>query len=368
MIWLKNVWYVAGFAHELTGTNMVARRFLDIPVVMYKSSSGQLAALEDLCPHRLMPLSAGKRVGDDLQCGYHGLKFSVQGLCTEAPGQDRPSSKACVQTFPLVSRHGLLFIWLGDAALADASVIPDLHWNDDPHWACSRGYHYLKADFRLANDNLLDLSHETYIHQKTIGNEEEETISSFPLTATMGPDSLMRAHREMPDIEPPPFFAMVLNHKGRIHRWQTALNVPPGYNMTDVGVYPVDTPREKAFRFHVLHLLTPESESTTHYFWSLTRNFRLDEPSLTEGIRKATTSTFDEDSAVLEIQQKQIEKYGGAIPRVALKLDEAPMRARRALTALIQKEAADPRCVFRPPVLVKDDAKADLGPTELQPG
>jgi vanillate O-demethylase monooxygenase subunit len=354
MIWLKNVWYVAGFNTELNGTNMVARRFLDTPVVMFKTSDGQLAALEDLCPHRLMPLSAGKRVGDELQCGYHGLKFSVAGLCTEAPGQEKAPSKACVRSYPLVARHGLLFIWLGDPSLADKSLIPDIHWNDDPAWAASRGYHYLKSDFRLANDNLLDLSHETYIHMKTIGNDEEETISSFPLKTAVEGDALVTAHREMPSIEPPPFFAMILDHKGRIDRWQTAINVAPCYNMTDVGVYPIDTSREGAFRMHVLHLLTPETETTTHYFWALTRNYRLTDEALTATIQQAISDTFDEDSVVLEIQQKQIEKYGGAIPRVALKLDDAPLKARRVLAALIKREEEDPNFVLRPPVMVRE--------------
>lgn len=354
MIWLKNVWYVAGFDEELNGTSMVARRFLDTPVVMFRSSSGELSALEDLCPHRLMPLSAGKRVGDELQCGYHGLKFSVTGVCTDAPGQARPSSKACVRRYPLVSRHGLLFIWLGAPEHADTSAIPALHWNDDPAWVCARGYHHIRADFRLLNDNLLDLSHETYIHTRTIGNEEEETIANFPLATSVGPDSRVRAHREMPGIEPPPFFAMLLDHTGRIDRWQTAINVPPCYNMTDGGVYPVGTPRDKAFRFHVLHLLTPETESSTHYFWSLARNFRLDDDALTEGMRKGTNATFNEDAVVLEVQQRQIEKYGGAVPRVALALDEAPIRSRRALAALVQREEEDPAFVYRPPVLVTD--------------
>jgi vanillate O-demethylase monooxygenase subunit len=354
MIWLKNVWYVAGFDRELDATNVVSRTFLGTPLVMFRSSGGELSALEDLCPHRLMPLSAGRRVGDELQCGYHGLKFSVAGVCTEAPGQARPSSKACVRRFPLVSRHGLLFVWMGNPELADTATIPALEWNDDLAWVCSRGYHHLKADFRLANDNLLDLSHETYIHRKTIGNEEEETIANFPLATSLTPDSRVRAHREMPDIDPPPFFSMLLNHTGRIDRWQTAINIPPSYNMTDAGVYPVGTPRRDAFRFHVLHLLTPETESTTHYFWSLARNFRLDDESLTEGMLRGTHSTFDEDAVILEIQQRQVALHGGAVPRVALALDEAPMRARRALAQLIKREEEDPTVVYRPPALIKD--------------
>ena len=85
MSWLKNAWYVAGFSHELDQQPFVARTLLGTPVVMMRHSDGRIAALEDLCPHRLMPLSAGSRVGDELQCGYHGMRFAVTGVCTQAP-------------------------------------------------------------------------------------------------------------------------------------------------------------------------------------------------------------------------------------------------------------------------------------------
>lgn len=346
-MWLRNTWYVAGHADELSQP-FVARRLLDTPVIMMRSANGAVSALEDLCPHRLMPLSAGKRVGDDLQCGYHGLRFSVKGVCIEAPGQENIPRAACVRTFPLVHRHQLLWIWLGEPELADPALIPDLHWNDDPKWVPSRGYHYVKADYRLMNDNLLDLSHETYVHQRTIGNEEEESIAEYPLAVTVEGDRLVRAHREMPGIDPPPFFAMILNHKGPIDRWQTAIHLAPGINMTDVGVYPVNTPRSQAFVTHVLHLVTPETERSSHYFWAVIRNYRLDDVALTQVVAKAIGDTFDEDGVVLEIQQRQVDHYGGAVPKVALRLDEAPVRARRLLDALCQREQREPGFVALP--------------------
>jgi vanillate O-demethylase monooxygenase subunit len=249
-------------------------------------------------------------------------------------------------------------MWPGERARADEALIPDVHWNDDPSWAASRGYHHLDADFRLAVDNLLDLSHETYVHQKTIGNDEEESIAHYPVKVSVEGDCLIRAHREMPNIVAPPFFAMVLNHQGRINRWQTAISLAPCLNMTDFGVYPVGTSQHQAYRSHVLHLLTPETEHTTHYFWSLTRNYRIADEGLTEGIRKAIAATFDEDRVVLAIQQKQLLIHGDQVPRVPLKLDEAPMRARRLLSSLIRHEAEDAAFVLRPALMVGEETPA----------
>ena len=354
MNWLANAWYVAGFKHELDDRKVVARRFLGTPVILLRQSDGQIAALEDLCPHRLMPLSAGRRVGDELQCGYHGMRFSTAGKCTLAPGQARASTQACVRTFPFAERHGLLWIWMGQPERADPELIPDIRWNDHPAWAPSRGYHHVDADFRLSVDNLMDLGHESWVHLRTIGQAEEECIPNFPVKVMVSGEGLVRAHREMPNIEAPPFFAMVLDHHGRINRWQTAISLAPSICMTDVGVYPVGTSPENGFRAHVLHLLTPETERSTHYFWFFARNRRLGDEGLTAAICKATAQTFDEDMVVLGIQQRQIETYGGPVPRVAMKVDEAPIRSRRILAALVKREAEDPGFVYRPAPIIDD--------------
>lgn len=354
MIWLQNTWYVAGFSDELDGQDFVARKFLGVDVVMMRHSDGRIAALEDVCPHRLMPLSAGKRVNDELQCGYHGMRFAITGTCTLAPGQSHIPAQACLRSFPLMERHGLLWIWMGQADKADAALIPDIRWNDHPEWTPSRGYHHVEADFRLSVDNLMDLGHESWVHLRTIGQNEEECIPSYPVKTTVPTEGLVRAHREMPNIVPPPFFAMVLNHQGRINRWQTAVSLAPSICMTDFGVYPVGSSPDQAYRSHVLHLLTPETEKSTHYFWSVARNRRLDDDALTQSICKAIAQTFDEDAVVLKIQQQQLERLGGAVPRVAMKVDEAPIRARRTLETLIRKEQEDPGFVYRPALMIED--------------
>ncbi len=350
-MFLKNVWYVAAFDHEFDQP-FVARRLLDVPVVMFRAGDGTLAALEDLCPHRLLPLSCGKRVEDQMQCGYHGMRFDAQGRCTDVPGQGNIPAAAHVRSFPLVLRHGLAWIWMGAPELADAALIPDLHLNDDPGWAASRGYHHIQADYRLLNDNLLDLSHETYVHQHTIGNEEEESIANYPVEVSVTDDSLVRVHREMPDIDPPPFFKMILQHDGAINRWQSAVHLAPCINITVVGIHPIGTDRTSAALGHAQHLLTPETTDSTHYFWSFVRNYRVDDPALSDTLGEAIRRTFDEDKAILEIQQRQARALNRPLPAVAIKLDEGPIRARRLLERRLQAESENPARIVPPPELV----------------
>lgn len=358
MNWLKNAWYVAGFLHELEGQDWVARRILDVPLLLMRGSDGRLAALEDTCPHRLLPLSMGTRIGNEVQCGYHGMRFDLAGRCVEAPGQRDIPAAARLQTRPLQARHGLLWIWMGQAAAADPGLIPDMHWHDDAGWAPSSGYHRVEADYRLVMDNLLDLGHESWVHKATIGNGEEHAIPNYPVRVEVENDGVVRAERVMCNIAPPPFFRMVLEHGGPIHRWQVAVSQVPSMCMTDAGVFPVEASPEQAFRSVVLHLLTPETEGTTHYFWANCRNYRLDDAALTVSIQQAIAHTFDEDAVVLKVQQRQIESLGGRVPRVALRVDEAPMRARRLLDALVQREAQDPTHAYQPVPMADDRAPA----------
>ncbi len=353
--WLTNCWYVAAFASEI-GEPLLARRLLDQPVVLFRLRNGKAVAMRDQCPHRLLPLSIGRRDGDDIQCGYHGLKFSgSDGRCTFIPGQPQIPSNCRATTYPLVERQGLAWIWLGAPGLADEQWIPDFPWMGDTHWRQSSGYHHFRCDYRLMTDNLLDLGHENYVHQRTIGNAKEQDIADFPLAVSID-DGVLRAHREMPRIEPPPFFQLFLNTQKLIDRWQTAIFMPPGINMTEAGAYVSGTPRAAAFINRIMHLLTPETERSSHYFWSGVRNYRLEDSNLTLSIASALSSTFDEDKTMLEIQQRVLDRDPSLrMPQFATKLDEAPLRARRMLERLCASEATQtnrvascfPTCVGR---------------------
>lgn len=352
MIWPLNCWYVAGFASELDD-GFVARTYLKNHVLMWRDGTGKVVALQDRCPHRLVPLSTGKLVNGNIECGYHGLRFDGGGTCVFVPGQDNVPKAAGVKTFPVAERHTLLWLWFGPTDLANEDLIPDLHWLNSPGWEVASGYHHFKCDYRLINDNLLDLSHETYIHKHTIGNG---AVADAPVVSKVVDGRVVRAHREMPDIEPPPMFAAVLGSKGNIHRWQVAIYMAPGINMTEAGFYPVGTPREKAFVHRPLHLITPETEHTSHYFWSVPRNFRLGEPEITAAMQKSVHHTFNEDMALVEMQDKRLQEEGmPQVPQMAVSIDIAPVQGRRLLNAMIKREEDDPRAVHPPAMLAQDD-------------
>jgi vanillate O-demethylase monooxygenase subunit len=232
----------------------------------------------------------------------------------------------------------LVWVWMGERALVDEDLIPHVPWPPSKRGPPHQGYTHVTADYRLRSDNLLDLSHENYIHQATIGNEAEETIAAHPVQVSVPEGRVARAHREMANIAPPPMFAMMMQSDARIDRWQTALWTAPGINLTDVGAHPIGTSPADAFRARVLHLLTPETATSTHYFWAHCRSFRLADQELTASIIAAHRRTFDEDKEMLELQQRELDAMGATVPKIALKVDDAPLPARRGLNKLVRQE------------------------------
>ena len=114
-MFLRNGWYAAIWSRDLQ-EQPVGRVFLNEKVVLFRNASGQVGALEDCCCHRAAPLSRGERAGDYLACGYHGLKFDINGQCVEVPGQSMIPRGAKVRSYPVCERWGAVWIWMGEPA------------------------------------------------------------------------------------------------------------------------------------------------------------------------------------------------------------------------------------------------------------
>jgi vanillate O-demethylase monooxygenase subunit len=362
MSWIKNAWQVAAFANEVAD-GLVSRTYCGVQVVLYRTQTGRAVAMRDQCAHRLVPLSLGKQVGDDLQCGYHGMRFGADGVCTRIPGQTRIPDAARVQTFPVQERHKLIWIWLGAESLADPELIPDLHWMDDEGWTVASGYFNFACNYRLVTDNLLDLSHESYLHRRTIGNAKvEEDIADYPVKVTSEEQRLIRAHREMPGVIAPPFFARFLGGASTINRWQSAIYMPPGIHMTNVGFYPANTSRAEALSHIVLHLLTPETETSTHYFWAHARNHFQANEEIDMFIQAGGALTLGEDKEMLEAQQRSLTAEPGTmVPKVGIGIDVAAVRARGLLQRMIEAELENPQAVVPPIALAPDGPLSEKG-------
>ncbi|MGQ2980005.1 MAG: aromatic ring-hydroxylating dioxygenase subunit alpha [Polaromonas sp.] len=343
-----NAWYAAAYDVEVVNA-LLPRTICNQKIVMFRKTDGTVAALEDACWHRLLPLSMGRLDGDEVTCGYHGLVYNAQGRCTHMPSQETLNPSACVRSFPLVEKHRFIWIWPGDPAQADPALVPDMHWNNDPAWAGDGKLITVKCDYRLVVDNLMDLTHEAFVHGSSIGNRE---VAEAPFVATHG-DRTATVTRWMENITAPPFWAGQIRHArnytGPVDRWQVIRFEAPCTVTIDVGVAEAGTgaipkdgqsgDRSHGVNGFVLNTITPETNGTCHYFWAFARNYCLGEQALTHKLREGVATIFREDEHVLEAQQVAMDEHPDH-QFYNLNIDAGSMWARRLIDRMVAKEAS----------------------------
>lgn len=333
----KDFWYVAAWDHEVK-QKPLARTICGKPVVLYRKPDRGVVALDDCCPHRLLPLSKGAVRGEHLVCGYHGLEFDGSGQCVHMPNQRGIHPQARVCAYPVVERHRFIWIWMGDETRADPATIPDLPFCSAPDWAFDGGVYHVKADYRLLVDNLMDLSHEAYVHPTSIGQHE---LAEAPITAGSD-DASVTVTRWMHNITPPPFWATNLKSRALCDRWQICRFTLPATVIIDVGVALAGTgapagDRSQGVTAMVVDLMTPESETSTWYFWGFARNFEVGDHGLTLRIRDSQGAVFAEDLEVLEAQQANIDRRPQRKP-INLNIDAGGVLARRLIDRELARE------------------------------
>jgi vanillate monooxygenase len=337
----KNAWYVACTPNEIDAKPL-GRTVCNEAMVFYRGPEGTVAALEDFCPHRGAPLSLGRVIEGRLVCGYHGLEMGCDGKAIAMPGQ-RVRGFPPIRSFPVVERHGFIWVWPGQAEGADAATIPRLAWADHPEWAFGGGMFHVACDYRLMIDNLMDLTHETYVHAGSIGQKE---IDEAPPVTKADGDEVVTS-RFMHRIPAPPFWQMALrgNHlpdDQPVDRWQICRFSPPSQVMIEVGValagqggYEADA-KVKASAT-VVDFITPETDTSIWYFWGMARHFNPNDKALTASIREGQTKIFSEDLEMLERQQKNLlarpERH-----LLKLNIDAGGVQSRKVLERLIAAE------------------------------
>ncbi len=343
-MFLRNCWYAAAWNHEV-GEAPFARMLLNEPVVLYRKADGTPAALEDRCCHRSAPLSQGKVVGDFIQCGYHGLEFDAAGACVRVPGQSTIPPGARIRGYRVVEKHQWIWIWMGDPATADETLIPDWWWMDHPDWKTVKGDppFNLECDYRLVTDNLLDLSHLSFVHATTIGTD---AVVKFPISTERFDDGVNMT-RWILDSPPPAMYGVFLRHNvpgydGNVDRWQIVDTTLPANSDVFVGcaVAGSGAPEgdfSQGIQFHNLNTITPETETSCHYFYAHARYFAQDDAKVDETYRVGFRSVFMEDVTIFDVQQANIDRFPGA-GQVDINTDSPGMAIRRMLDARIAAE------------------------------
>lgn len=336
-------WYVAGFSNEVTDKPL-GKTFLNQRVVLFRTGEGKIAALEDRCCHRSLPLSCGTVEEKGVRCGYHGLLYGADGACLEVPGQERVPTKAKVKAYQVVEKNHIIWIWMpredGSAPKVDA---PSYTFHDDPRYKWGSGQYHYNAPWQLIHDNLLDLSHLGYVHLKTIGGNAKLHMNA-QMNVTQDGDTV-KVLRLMPGSTPPPTYKAAWPFAEKCDRWQeiefdlSHLRIWTG--AVEPGTDAIDDPSRGGFHMRGFHGITPETDNTCHYFWSMSSTKHPDMPENIDAVIEQTAFTFDEDRIVIEAQYQNIIAFGGKPEWVDIHVDVGGNRARRIVEKLIKVQQSE---------------------------
>jgi vanillate O-demethylase monooxygenase subunit len=277
-----------------------------------------------------------------LQCGYHGLEMGTDGKTVQMPGQ-RVRGFPAIKAYAVVERYGFVWVWPGDQAQADEAKMPVFAFFDNPAWAYGGGLYHVKADYRLMIDNLMDLTHETYVHANSIGQPE---IDETPCETKVEGDQVI-LQRHMQGIQAPPFWQMAMSANGldpqaKVDRWQICRFTPPTHIMIDVGVALAghggfDAPPEVKAYSVVVDFITPETETSHWYHWGMARQFKPEDAALTDKIRAGQGGIFNEDMEMLQLQQANISQWPER-KLLMLNIDSGGVQSRRIIDRLLAQE------------------------------
>ncbi len=352
MPFLKNVWYCAGFSHELDDGKLLGRKLVGEHVLMYRTEAGQAVAMSNICPHRFAPLSEGRRYGDNVSCPYHGLEFDVRGQCVRNPNGDKGTATdlkaprvARLKSYPLEERWGIMFIWMGKPEKADPALIPDFSMTEErPGHKTVFGHHITEGHYELVVDNLMDRTHVQFLHPRLdLGYDFDERFERRYHTEQKG-DEIWDYHCELYA----PRMALVamlwpeapdLVENYFDVRWNA-----PAHMLLDSGVVEPGSDRKIGSHTPGANMVTPIDEKSCHYFWNMCRDQNIHSEEASMGIQKGVGSTFaNEDGRIVKLCQEIMGDHTDllAMKPLLLPSDEAAVRARRIIARRLKEEAEE---------------------------
>jgi len=335
-----NEWYVAAHHAEI-GRDLFARRILDIPIVFYRTEAGEPVALYDVCPHRRFPLSKSKLIGDAIQCGYHGFTFDCSGKCVKLPtGQTIPPNYG-VRSFRVVELGHWIWIWMGDPASVDYSKLPEeqkVSLKIEGFHVAPVTYISVKARYLLLHENLLDLSHLTFLHEDTIGSEGV-ALAKMEIKTTGQDLEITRRIRN--DNMDGVALGRMLGVEGLVDRTMAQKFHAPSFHVTGSSFVGAEGSARAGHYYgsvRVFHAVTPETPTTTHYFFVPARDFRVGDTSILEAEAAHIRSVINEDIFAAESVETMIDDRSNASEDLHSRADTGALKGRLLIQKLIEQE------------------------------
>ncbi|MEM7282656.1 MAG: Rieske 2Fe-2S domain-containing protein [Pseudomonadota bacterium] len=337
---LFNHWYIAGLCEEF-GQKPKAKTLLERSIVFYRTEAGELTALQNRCLHRSFPLSEAYREGDNLVCRYHGIRYAPDGSIARIPCQDRVANRK-LKKYPLREMGPFVFIWMGDSDSADVEEkLPDLPFLSDPGYRTIYEALDIKSNYLLMQENLNDLTHFAYLHKDSFG--VGEYFFDLPTEVKQTPEGVWCNRIDTnPDraavLLPPDLQERV---RGRyLERWDAGMSISPGVfkGYAPLHAGKPDSDDREVYETYVMHYLTPETKSTTHYWWSISNDFATENDEYYAGLKAHIANGFSEDKWACEHMQGLLDSDQIDFKEMLIAGDQAGMLFRKLMLDWVNAE------------------------------
>lgn len=329
---MRNWWYVAAFTDEITRKPM-RRTILNEDIVFYRTEDGKPVAVQNRCPHRSFPLHNGELKGDRIVCPYHGIEFNPDGSCAHVPALNSAPKAIRLDSYPLEEDGPFLWIWMGDRDKPDYSRLVRQEWCTSPEWTHVGGYMYMEANYLGLHENLMDLSHFPFLHGKW--NIARPEHAHAPMTIEEEGDTI-RQWEVHEDCDLPP--ALAVGMKAPMDRRAEHLVQMPGMHQgKQVTTDSSDPPNQDVQ--HIIHIMTPETQTSTHYLWAIARHRAIDDEELSAQMQAVGSGAFMEDKVALEeIEEIYRRDQRPGFREKIIRTDEGGIRVLRMLQRIAERE------------------------------
>jgi vanillate O-demethylase monooxygenase subunit len=336
---VRNCWYIAALADEI-GRALTERLILGRSVLLYRREDGTAVAMQNRCPHRSFPLSKGRLCGDDVECGYHGITYGPDGRCVRIPSQENIPATFRLHRYPLVERGPFVWIWTGDVEAADPKEIPDFPVLSEPNSVHVEGYFHVKGNYVGLHENVLDLTHASYLHGADAATLK---FASIPADVEVN-GNVVKITRVEPNSSLPPHRQAVLGGNPRVDRVAESYFLTPGVHLSYSYYYDADAAEgaEPLSRFEIIHAFTPETHTSTHYFWAnASPETNVGGEEFRELMRARSTKVYSEDVAAAQwVEELRASEADEELRELSVGSDRAGLAMRRILANLATRERA----------------------------
>jgi vanillate O-demethylase monooxygenase subunit len=341
---LRNIWYPILWSSDLGADALVDRIALDEPIVFFRRDDGTPAAIADVSPHRFAPLHLGTRCGADrIRCGYHGLEFDAAGACVRNPyGDGRIPAGATIRAYPVLEKHRIIWLWMGTRT-PDPALIPDFRIFDDPAPGTQTKFDAITmaANYELIIDNLMDLSHTAFLHEGLLG-DPSQTRGTIDVRQDGNTVYVSRYNRNVPAVQ---VYDLLFRQDGQpFDFWDTMRWDAPGSFLLDTGVHAPGASKAEGTGIYAVHLLTPQTATSTNYLFSAVRHGvehgQPATPEIAAKIGELRRHIFQtQDTMMIEAQQRVLDRFPAMTTHAALfSIDAGPARYKRVLRALLDAD------------------------------